>query len=195
MSNFFDVEYEIESRLIRGFRAIFEKDEEFVYNKNQKESDLLITTDYPDNLDVLEKKPHIVISGVTFQSNPQNSFSYNFYKDVDYKGMTNGAQKYAYVVPYSVNIVCSGQQNTSKDLSSRVHWYLAFAATQYLSETLNLQISNISKGSASPSKQYPEKIWDTPIQLTGTLYWFATKGPEESLSDIDRPLKNIKINF
>jgi len=195
MSEYFDAEYEIESRITRGLRAIFEKDKKFVYNKNQEESQLLITIDYPDSLVVAEKLPHIIVSQVTLQNNPQTTFGYNFYKDVTYNGIVNGAQQYAYIIPYSLTLVCSGQQNTSKDLASRVHWYTSFAAINYLSEKLGLQISNISKGNASPSKQYPEKIWDTPIQLSGTLYWIGTKGPEDALYDIDKPLKNINIKF
>ena len=195
MSEFLDAEYEIESRLVRGLRAIFEKDEKFVYNKNQKESQLLITIDYPDSSEAVEKVPHIIISHITLQNNPQTTFGYNFYKDVEYNGIKNGAQQYAYVIPYSVTLTSSGQQNTSKDLASRLHWYLTFAGINYLSEKLGLQISNISKGDATPSRQYPDKIWDTPIQLSGTLYWIGTKGPEDALYDIDKPLTKVNIKF
>lgn len=195
MVEFFDAEYEIEKKIVRGLRAIFEKDSRFVYNKNQKESDLMITIDYPDNADVIERIPHIVVTGVNISNNMQNTFGYNFHKDVAHKGMKNGAQQYAYILPYNLTILCSGQQSTSKDLASRVHWYITFAAAEQLSENLGLQITDVRKGQCSPSKQFPHKIFDTPIQISGTLYWIGTKGPENSLASIDRPLKNINIKF
>ena len=195
MVEFFDAEYELEKKLVRGLRAIFEKDSRFVYNKNQKESDLMITIDYPDNADVIDKIPYIVVTGINISNNMQNTFGYNFYKDVTHKGMKNGAQEYAYILPYSVTLLCSGQQSTSKDLASRVHWYITFAAAEQLSENLGLQITEVRKGQCSPSKQFPQKIFDTPIQISGTLYWVGTKGPENSLASIDKPLKNLKIKF
>lgn len=195
MVEFFDAEYEIEKRIVRGFRAIFEKDSRFVYNKNQKESDLMITIDYPDDAEVVEKIPHMVVTGINISNNTQNTFGYNFYKDVTHKGIVNGAQEYAYILPYSLTILCSGQQSISKDLASRVQWYISFGAAEQLSENLGLQINDVRKGQCSPSKQFPQKIFDTPIQISGTLYWIGTKCPENSLASIDKPLKNVNIKF
>ena len=74
MVEFFDAEYELEKKLVRGLRAIFEKDSRFVYNKNQKESDLMITIDYPDNADVIDRIPHIVVTGINISNNMQKYF-------------------------------------------------------------------------------------------------------------------------
>lgn len=195
MVEFFDAEYEIEKKFTKGLRSIFEKDSRFVYNKSQKESELAITIDYPDAAVAIERVPHIIVTGVSLSNNTQNSFGYNFHRDVIHKGMVNGAQEYAYIIPYNVTILCAGQQNTSKDLASRVHWYITFAAAEYMSETLGLQITDVRKGQCSPSKQYPDKLFDTAIQITGTLYWVGTKCPENSMASIDKPLKNVNIKF
>lgn len=197
MPKYFDPEYEIERRIVKGLRAVFEKDDRFVYNKNEKESEINITIDYPDNSDIPLKVPHAILTNISLQTSLHNTFGYNFFRDVSWKGMKNGAQQYAYVIPYSANILCTGDQNTSKDLASRIHWYLSFAAASYFSESLDLQLQEVTKGNSSPSKQFPQKIFDTPISIRGTLYWIGTKGPEEAnaLDDIDKPLTNIKIKF
>lgn len=194
MSEFFDPEYEIEKRLIKGFRSIFEKDGRFIYNKDNKITKLLITTDYPDNLEKLGFMPHIVVSNINLQNNLHNSFGYNFYRESDHKGFKDLVEQYAYIIQYSVTVICTAPKNISKDLANRLSWYISFAASKYLSEDLGLQISNISKGTSSPSKQFPEKVFDTPIQITGTLYWVGAKLPE-GISNIDTPLKNVNIRF
>lgn len=194
MSEFFDAEYEIEKRFVKGLRSIFEKDGRFLYNKDIKDTKLLITTDYPDNLEKLGFIPHIIVSNVTLQNNLHNSFGYNFYRQSDHKNLKANVQEYAYIIQYSVVLQCTAAKNTSKDLANRLAWYITFAASKYLSEDLGLQISNISKSSASPSRQHPEKIFDTPIQVTGTLYWVGSK-LHEGISNIDKPLKNVNIRF
>ena len=51
-----DIEYELEKKFIKGLRAIFENDDDFRYNENDKESGVIITTDYPEKDAPL--KPH-----------------------------------------------------------------------------------------------------------------------------------------
>lgn len=197
MMEAFDPEYEIESRIVRGFRAVFEKDSRFVYNKEQKDTELIITIDYPDDLEQPLKTPHMIVSNINLQTNLHTSFGYNFYKDVAHKGIKNGVQQYAYIIPYSATIICAGGQNVSKDLANRVHWYLSFAASAYFSEKLDLQIQEVTKGNTAPSKQHPEKLFETPVSIRGTLYWIGSKRPESvyAWNDIDKPLTNIKIKF
>lgn len=194
MSEFFDAEYEIEARLVKGLRAIFEKDKRFIYNKNIKKTNLLITTDYPDVISSQELTPHVVIGNVSFQNNLHTSFGYNFYKESNHNGLKNSVNEYAYVIQYSATITSVASKNTSKDLASRIAWYISFGACKYLSEDLGLQISSLSKSSSVPSKQHPEKIFDTTIQISGTLYWIGKKLPE-GISNIDKPLKGVNIRF
>lgn len=195
MADNFDPEYELEKRFVKGFRAVFEKDERFVYNKNQNQTGVVITTDFPDDADTPLKIPHAVISDIVFQNNIQTSFGYNYLRDVSVKNIINGAQQYAFIYPYSLTIYCSGTRNASKDLAARVNWWLSLGATAYFSENLGLQITGIQKGRSNLSAQYPEKVFDTPISIQGTLYWVGSKGPENAFHDIDKPLTGVKINF
>lgn len=192
---FFDVDYELDSRFTRGLRYIFEKDDKFVYNKNQEKSDVIITCQYPENTDTVDKIPHIVIESASFENNIQNAFGYNYYRDIPHKDFKNGARQYAYIIPYGVTIRCVGQQSIAKDLASRVHWWIAFGATQYFNEQLGLQIQSIQKGGVGPSRQYPQKVFEGIVSLRGTLCWLATKRPEDAMIDLDTPLKGVKVTF
>lgn len=193
----FDAEYELGIKFTKGFRAIFEKDTRFIYNRNQRETGIAITVDYPDSSDQINPLmvPHLVVSQINFQNNPQNSFGYNFMRDIECNGLKNGAQEYAFIIPYSVTLLCVGDINTSKELASRICWYATFAGINYLSEQLGLQLNNVQKGVTSLSKQFPNKIFDTSVNITGTYYWVGRKGPEDALYDIDKPLKHVNIKF
>ena len=194
---YFDIDYELDSRITRGLRAIFEKDDRFVYNKNQEETEVIITTQYPENTDTVDKIPHIVIDSSSYDINMQHTFDYNFYQETEHKGFKNGAKQYMYLIPFNTTIKCVGQQSISKDLASKLAWYFSFGATQYISEFLGLQLNGISKGNTVPSTQYPQKIFETTVLIRGTLSHIGTKRPEdmEVLNDIDTPLKDIKIIF
>lgn len=194
---YFDIDYELDSRITRGIRAIFEKDDRFVYNKNQEQSQVIITTQYPENTDTVDKIPHIVIDSSSYDVSMQNTFGYNYSKDVEHKNFKNGAMQYAYLIPFTTTIKCVAQQSVSKDLASKLAWYLSFGATQYMSEFLGLQLNGVSKGNTVPSTQYPQKIFESTVVIRGTLCHVGTKRPEDMdvLSDLDTPLTNVKINF
>ena len=192
---YFNVEYEIEKRIIKSLRSIFENDEQFVYNGNGDVDGLKITTDFPEGDVFPYNTPHLVVAGVSFQDNLHNSFSYNFMNDVEHEGVKNCMQQYSRIIPYSVNIIAIGTRNDSKDLASRLHHYISFGACQYISEYQQLQISGISKSQTSPSKQYPKKVFETSVNIRGTLHWVGTKHHSEVLDDVNHPLHNIKIKF
>lgn len=191
----FNVEYELEKRFIKGLRAIFEKDSDFSYNNDEEVTGVVITTDYPEDQEVPLKIPHLIITGIGFQSSTENTFGYNFMADEKAFGLVNGVQSYANIVPYSLTIICAGNRNDSKDLASKLSEYITFSASYYLNETMDLQISTINKSPTGPSKQFPQKLFETNISIQGTLYWIGRKGPEAALDDIDKPLKNINIRF
>lgn len=191
MTKLFNIEYEIEKRLIKGLKAVFEKDVDFNYNVNRDETGVVITGDYPEDEHAPLQKPHIVISSISLSDNTQNTFTNNFMRDIKYNNMRNAVQEYAFIIPYSATILCSGDHSVSKDLASVLREYIAFSAYGYLSETLGLNISSIQKGSASPSKQYPQTIFDTPISIQGTFYHIARKKPDGFLAGIDTPIKDI----
>lgn len=153
----FDIEYELEKRFKKGLEAIFEKDDEFGYNSIDKETKVIITTDYPSP-DTPFKTPHIVITGESHDINTQTTFGNNFFRDVKYNGMINGSRQFANVIPYSISLVCLGQWSLSKDLANRVAGYVSAAAYDYLSNTLNLHIQRVVKGATSPQSQYPKRF-------------------------------------
>ncbi|MGL5718188.1 MAG: hypothetical protein ACRCX2_34605 [Paraclostridium sp.] len=195
--SYFDIEYEIEKRLITGLRSVFENDEYFVYNDNEDEEGLKITTDFPESDEFPFNNPHLVVANVNYQDNLHNSFAYNFMQDVNYKGMVNGLQKYFKIIPYTVTLICIGSRNNSKDLASRTHHYISHIASYHFNEVLGLQIQEISKSATSPSKQYPNKVFETQVNIRGTLYWTGDKKPDKKnvLDYIDSPLQNINIKF
>lgn len=193
--SYFDVEYEIEKRLITGFRAVFENDELFVYNGNEDSYGLKITTDFPEYEAFPYDIPHLIVAGVSYQDNLHNSFSYNFFKDLKHNGMVNGIQQYHRIIPYSATIICMGNRNDSKNLASKVHHYIAHSASFQFNERLGLQISEMSKSTTSPSKQYPQPIFETQVNIRGTLYWVDSRKGENVLDYIDSPLQNINIKF
>lgn len=192
--SFFNAEYELEKRFIKGLRAVFEKDEDFNYNVDRTKSSIVITGDYPDNEDAPLQKPHIVIMSIATSDNAQNTFTNNFLRDVSYNGMSNSVQEYAFIIPYTATIFCSGEHSVSKDLASRLREYLATAAYGYLSETLGLNITNIQKSQCNPSKQHPQTIFDTAISVQGTFYHISRKKPDGFLAGIDTPIKDIIVH-
>lgn len=192
--DFFNAEYEIEKRFIKGFKAIFEKDKDFHYNVDKAISEVVITGDYPDDEQAPLQKPHIIIMSVSMNDNTQNTFTNNFLRDVKYEGMSNAVQEYAFIIPYTVTIFCSGEHSTSKDLASKLREYIATLAYGYLSETLGLNITSIQKSQCTPSKQHPQIIFDTVISVQGTFYHISRKKPDGFLAGIDTPIKDITIN-
>lgn len=192
--SFFNAEYELEKRFIKGFRAIFEKDEDFNYNVDRTKSDIVITGDYPDNEDSPLQKPHIVIMSISTSDNAQNTFTNNFLRDVTFDGMANSVQEYAFIIPYTATIFCSGEHSVSKDLASKLREYLVTTAYGFLSETLGLNITSVQKSQCSPSKQHPQTIFDTAINVQGTFYHISRKKPDGFLAGIDKPIKDIIIN-
>lgn len=191
MARMFNAEYELEKRLIKGLKAVFEKDEDFNYNVNRNDTGVVITGDYPDDENAPLQKPHIIVTSISISDNAQNTFTNNFMRDIKYDGMKNAVQEYAFILPYSVTILCSGDHSTSKDLASILREYLSCSAYGYLSETLGLNMTHIQKGGSNPSKQYPQTIFDTPISIQGTFYHVCRKKPDGFLAGIDTPLKDI----
>ena len=189
-----DIEYELEKKYVKGLKAIFENDTDFSYNSNDEVTKVIITTDYPES-DIPFKTPHLVITGIAYQLNPQNTFSNNFYRDLNYNGMVNGAQEFANIIPYSLNFICLGEWSLSKDLANRLIQYLSFIAYTYFSDVLGIQMMSISKGPTAPQAQYPEKIFETVIAVQGNMNWTAAKTPDGFLAGIDTPVTDINLKF
>ena len=167
-----DIEREIEAKYVIALRTIFEFDNKFIYNKDDKLTKVLITAEYPDKQAVL-KTPHIVIAGISYQFDTENAFYKNYARNVfDENGRCIGSVS-VNVVPYNANIICVGEQYLSKDLANKVVNYLVIAAKEIF-EGLHLNIRSVSKGQTGPYRQYPDKAFETSIAIQGHVQWQGT---------------------
>ncbi|MCX8074095.1 MAG: hypothetical protein N2749_00715 [Clostridia bacterium] len=189
-----DIEYELEKKFVKGLRAIFENDTDFSYNDNDIDTRIIITTEYPEK-DIPSKTPHIIVTNIAYQINTQSFIGNNFYRDINYMGMKNGAQEYANVIPYSLSLICLAEWALSKDLANRLVQYIGFVAHDYLSEDLGLHVDSVSKNPTSPYNQYPEKLFQTTLSVQGHYYWTGAKTLNGILTGIDKPVKNIYIKY
>lgn len=190
---FMNIKYEITKLFISGLRTIFEKDSQFTYNKDVEKSTILITRDYPRDQKKPMLKPQLVLANINTSHNPQNTFLGNFYKDRELNGMKDGVQDYAYIIPYNITLLCVADQYTSEDLASSVVDYLTFSAFEYLSNDLALNINNVQLGHTTPSKQFPEKVFDTMVSVSGTVYWIGSREPYGVINEA--PLNKVGYQF
>lgn len=171
-----DIEREIEARYIKGLRRVFEFEDDFRYNKNESETGVIISSEFPAK-DCSFKIPHMVVSGISYQSDLQNTLNHNFHSDIRHNGIVNYAQESVHMLPYSLNIVCLGEYDVSRNLANRLAYLINFRAFHYLSEQLGLRIRNTSKGQFSPKEQYPEKVFQTPFGIQGMMVLSVVETP------------------
>jgi hypothetical protein len=173
---FIDIEYEIEKRYIAGLRRIFEFDEEFMYNDSDNKTRVIITPDFPET-DNSFKTPHIVVTGIAYQTETESTFGNNFFRDVALSGIRNYATEHTFQIPYSVSLVCMGEGDISRNLANKLFYYVSFHAYDFLSGNCQLNFRNVGKGPSGPKEQYPEKIFQTPITVQGMMAISAVKTP------------------
>lgn len=171
-----DIEREIEAKIIRGLRRIFEFDDEFRYNVNDEETGVIITPDFPSP-ETPFKSPHIVVTNIGFQHNTEVTFNNNFYKDYAAYGIQNYGSQHIAQLPYSVSIICLGEYDISRNLANRLFYYVSFRAYEYLNVNLKLNIRNVGKTPTSPKEQYPEKTFQTAIDIQGITMYMVSKTP------------------
>lgn len=174
--SFTDIEKELEARFIKGLRRIFEFDNEFMYNVSNEETKIIITPDFPD-IDKPFKIPHIVVTGIAYQTNAQFGFNNNFFQNVPYNNIRNYAKENVFDAQYSVSLVCLGEYDVSRNLANRGIYYIMFHAYDYLSGNLKLNIQNATKSPTSLKEPYPEKVFQTPISVQGVMTLGVVKTP------------------
>lgn len=186
-----DLEYYLEKSFITGLRAVFMEEIDFVYNKDDAQTEVIITSAYP-NIDVDFKIPQIVLTDSNFSLN-QTSLYNNFDSDIietDNNGFKHVVGKrYSTVVPYSVNITCFAEEHgIAKDLANRVFNIISFDARDLFSDFFNLNITSLSKGGTGVYKTKPNITYSSSVSIQGTVYWRAEKRPM-----IPDYIKNIKV--
>lgn len=186
-----DLEYYLEKSFITALRAVFMEEVEYTYNNDDNETDIIITSAYP-NIDVDFKIPQIVLTDSNF-SLSQTSLYNNFDSDIIEKD-SNGfdrvvGKKYSTPVPYSVNITCFAQEHgIAKDLANRVFNIISFDARDLFNDFMHLNITTVNKGGTGVYKTKPNMTYSSSVSLQGTIYWVAEKRP--MMPDF---IKNIKV--
>jgi hypothetical protein len=166
-----DVEAKLEDLFMAAFRAQFEHNQIFTYSDNPKVSKLTITLEYPENAEAPQSKPHILINNITYSMNLDNSMFRNYYQDkFDAQNFNNSAE-YAALIPYSITITAIGtSKSISKDLANTLINYMSLTYRKMF-DGIGLNIMSINKSSTMGSARYPEKVFETPIQIIGRLEW------------------------
>lgn len=178
MSDVQDLEYYLEKSIVTGLRAVFMEEDVFKYSPEDVNSQVIITSAYPDT-DVDFKTPQIVLADTGFALS-QTGLSNNFESDIiekDEQGKSKiVGRRYATVVPYNVTISCFAQEHgIAKDLANRVFNIIGFEARDLFNDYFNLNISNVSKGGTGLQKNKPNNTYISNISITGNVHWIGEK--------------------
>lgn len=183
-----DIERHIEKEFVLALRAIFEKDDSFVYNEDDTKSGIMITPEYPpynDDRSVPLKMPYIVVTDINYQFTRDTTFGNNFSNNIeDSTGLVIGEEKYT-SIPYNLSILCYAEEFQAKDLANKVIGYLMHT-WEDLFDMLHLNIRGASKSVARLQTQYPNKIYQVPVVVNGVADWVGVKKVEDKLK-----VKNI----
>lgn len=191
-----DIERYVERQIVVTLRTLFTLDDKYNYSKDDAHSEFTISGDFPQR-DSPGKETGIVVTGISYTLNLQNTFDQNFSEEVFSKNKKGDlvlvGQKHRMPVPFNCTVMCEGEMNYVKDLSNKVANILAFTGKKVI-EILGVTLYNISKGSCQPKSQYPTKIFQVPVSVSGYITWEGTyrcMDPDK----MDNILKEIKIIF
>ncbi len=191
-----DIERYIERQLVITLRTLFTLDEKYNYSKDDTCSEFTITGDFPLR-DAPGKETGIVVTGISYTLNLQNTLNQNFSEEVFAKNNKGEpvlvGEVHRAPIPFNCTVMCEGEMNYVKDLSNKVANILAFTGKKVI-EKLGLTLYNISKGSCQPKIQHPSKIFQVPVSVSGYITWMGTykyMDPDK----IDNLLKEVKITF
>ena len=191
-----DIEKYIERQIVVTLRVLFTLDEKYNYSKDDTHSEFTISGDFPSR-DSPGKEAGVVVTGISYTLNLQNTLDQNFSEEVFLPNKEGipvlVGQKHRMPVPFNCTVMCEGEMNYVKDLSNKVSNILAFTGKKVI-EKLGVTLYNISKGSCQPKSQYPTKIFQVPVSVSGYITWEGTyryMDPDK----MDNLLKEIKINL
>lgn len=195
--SYVDMERLLEERFIRGLRRVFEFDDQFRYNVNDKATHVVISPDYPKGeVEQPFKTPQILVSGITFNVQTQTGLSNNLHEDVEHAGIKNYAQRHFFRTPFSANFICLGEYDISRNLANRVFYYMGFRAYDYFSSALNLNIEHVAKGATGPRDQYAESIFQTPVSIQGFTAISKVQTPFNYLDgNVSKPIDRLGQSF
>lgn len=169
-TNIVDIEASIEDIFMAALRAQFIHDPNFTYSKDVRNGKLEITLEYPERFDAPLSKPHILISNISYSMNLDLSMFRNFFQDKFDKDNFNDKSMKANIIPYSLSITAIGGKSTSKNLANRIVNYIGITY-QKMYDDLGLNIMSVNKSPTTSATRYPEKVFETSIQIQGRLAW------------------------
>lgn len=191
-----DIERYIERQLVVALRVLFTLDDKYNYSKDDANSEFTITADFPSR-DAPGKEAGIVVTGISYTFNLQSTLNQNFSEEIFEKNSDDVSilvgERYRAAIPFNCTVMCEGEMNYVKDLSNKATNILAFTGKKVI-EKLGITLYNISKGSCQPKTQYPSKIFQVPISVSGYVTWVGTYkclDPDK----MENLLKEIKFTF
>lgn len=172
VSENFNEVYEIEGKLKRFFERVFAGHRQFPFLKNDPaKSKVKIVVELPDDPQIIAKIPHIVISNVSGQIDPNMGLWHNFGRDIygDHGEILYQEQLYSF--QYNVTIFCvTGNSSTCKDLGLAVQKALAVVGVYDISELQGMHLASpVSVGPPVLRQQHPQVNFECAITFAGTL--------------------------
>lgn len=187
-----DIEAKLEDLYMETFRAIYKNHPKYTYSDNKKNTKIMITSEYPTKNELPMKIPQILIHNISYSINLDNTIFRNYLdcESIDKPYIDSFTE--ATIIPYSLAISAISGKSTSKNIANEIVSYLSFVYKKVFDQ-LNLQISNLSKGPTQAISKYPQEIFETVIQISGTTQWSG------NIKTIDKTkeqvLKRIDINI
>lgn len=188
-----DIERLVEKNFVLALRAIFENDNSFVYNEDDTKTGIMITPEYPpynNERTIQLSLPYLVITDITYQFSRDTSLSNNFSESAwDTSGFMVGEKKYS-SIPYNLSILCFAEEFAAKDLANKVVGYIMHT-WEDLFDSIHMNVRTASKGSSRLQSQYPNKIYQVPISISGVAYWTGLKMVQDK-TKLDNILNRIE---
>ena len=196
MKKNFNAVYEIQKRLTFFLRDYFSKDDIFHFVLDQSQSKLKIVTEYPDTPDIIQKIPHLVISGVQGRISPNTSMFHNFFRDVYGDEGQILYQERLYSFDFNATIFCVANNSSScLDLGNAVQNAFAVSGIFDSSDYYGLNHSDVVLGTPVIRQQHPFRIYESAVSLGGQLQCIERREYSNDFTKAKVPavLKNVKI--
>lgn len=166
-----DIEAVLEDLFLSAFRAQLKHDKDFTYSENLTESKIDIVTDYPERSEIPLAKPYMLVANIAYSINFDASFFRDFYMDSFDPEQYNDKRLDTVLIPYSLVITAIGNSvSISKNLANRIINYMMITYKPMFDE-IGLNIISANKSPTTGATRYPEKVFETSIQITGRLQW------------------------
>lgn len=180
MSEYLDIESEIESRIVRGLRALMTLDEQWTVDAdNNLNSKVLITSSKPREQD--PSRPHIYIDNISYRCSDV-SLNQGVDNDIiDEEGDLTEVK--IFKVDYSLLLVSiSKSRPVAKNIANRVVEWMWVKGRDFFGMNLGVKINNVRKTPGNKFRASENKeLYSENISMDGFLY-------------IKRKIKDIELS-